>query len=205
MIKISAGALGLVFLAIATQGQQHTKTSTPSSAKPGSVNGRVVGFTQSGDLKPARMPAIYLLYQGQGEQHCVNDVCESTADTQYQISSLTVGIKRDKARTTGYLNNQSVVDENRECREDLLDTDRTLLDVVQWALDNKKARQVLTTAGDEEGHFSINKVPVGHYRIIARGQAGASDAYWELWITVKLGTATSVKLMKPGKSCLNAE
>ncbi len=39
----------------------------------------------------------------------------------------------------------------------------------------------------------------GHCRIIARGQAGASDAYWELKIAVKLGTATSVKLMKPGK------
>jgi hypothetical protein len=150
------------------------------------------------------MPTIYLLYQGQGEHHCVNDVCESTADRQYELASLDAVQKRLDAKKKD-LDNQIIGDENLECRESLLDTDRTLLDVAQWALDNKKAKQVLTIAGDEEGRFSITKVPIGHYRIVARGQAGANDAYWELWITVKLDTATSVKLMKPGKSCLNIE
>lgn len=204
MIKRLAGALGLIVLAIAAQGQQHANASPPSSAKTGSVDGRVFGITQSGDLKPARMPKLWLLFQGLGEHHCVNDVCESTADRQYQLTSLDAVQKRLDAKRRD-LDNQLVGDENLECRASLLDTDRTLLDVTQWALDNKKAKQVLTTDGDEEGRFTITKVPIGHYRIVARGQAGASDAYWELWITVKPGTASSVKLMKPGKSCINVE
>jgi len=150
------------------------------------------------------MPKIYLLFQGLGEHHCVNDVCESTADRQYQLTSLDAVQKRLDAKKKD-LDNQLVGDENLECRESLLDTDQTLLDVTQWALDNRKVKQVLTTEGDEDGRFSVTKVPIGHYRIVARGQAGASDAYWELWITVKSGTATSVKLMKPGKSCVNFE
>jgi hypothetical protein len=82
-------ALAIAVLTSETQAQPPPiKTSTPSSAKTGSVEGRVFGITQGGDLKPARMPAIYLLYQGLGEHHCVKDVCESTADRQYQISSL---------------------------------------------------------------------------------------------------------------------
>jgi hypothetical protein len=195
MIKLFVTALAIVMLTSETQAQApHTKTSTPTVLKTGSVDGRVFGITHGGDLKPARMPTIYLLYEGQREKHLE----ENSADYQYQLVSLDALGKR--------LENPSTGDENLKCRESMLDHDRTLLDVAQWALDNKKAKQVFTTEGDEEGRFSITKVPVGYYRIVARGQAGASDAYWEsMFIAVKVGARTSVKLMKPGKSCLNVE
>jgi hypothetical protein len=151
-----------------------------------------LGLRGTGDLKPARMPTIYLLYKGQGEHLDPNSV-----DRQYQLSSLEAMQKR--------VDHPSPYDQDLRCRESLLDTDRSLVDTAQWALDNKKAKQMLTTDGDEEGHFRIAKVPVGHYRVVARGQAGASDAYWELVIVVTAGTSTTAKLASPGKSCLHAE
>jgi hypothetical protein len=138
------------------------------------------------------MPTIYLLYKGQGQ-----DLDPDSADHQYQVRSLEAKLKR--------LNPPSTDDQDLRCRENLLDTDQSLVDTAQWALDNKKAKQVLTTDCDEEGHFVIAMVPIGRYRIVARGQAGASDAYWELTIAVKGGTSTLAKLTSPGKSCLRAD
>ena len=185
--RITSLLIALFLCAAALPAQ--TNRSAPAV---GSVEGRILGISRTGDLKPARMPTIYLLYKGQGEHLDPN-----SADQQYQLSSLEAMQKR--------LDHPSTYDQDLRCRETLLDTDKSLVDTAQWALDNKKAKQVLTTDGDEEGHFMIAKVPLGHYRVVARGQAGASDAYWELTIVVKAGTSTSAKLTSPGKSCSRVE
>jgi len=186
--RITSFLIALFVSAAALPAQTHR--GTPEAT--GTVEGRVLGITRAGDLKPARMPTIYLLYKGQGEHLDPN-----SADRQYQLSSLEAMQKR--------LDDPSTSDQDLRCRESLLNTDKSLVDTAQWALDNKKAKQVLTTDGDEEGHFRIAKVPVGHYRVVARGQAGASDAYWELMIVVTAGISTSAKLTSPGKSCLRIE
>jgi len=192
LLRIITGLL--VFCAVTTA-IARSQTHAPAAGSPavtGAVEGRVLGITRTGDLKPARMPTIYLLYKGQGEHLEAN-----SADAHYQIASL--GALQNR------LNHPCADDEDLRCRESLLDTDGSLIDTAQWALDNKKTKQVLTSSGDEEGNFRIAKVPIGRYRIVARGQAGASDAYWESIIVVKAGTATSAKLTSPGKSCLHAE
>jgi len=188
---------GFLFLLSVTVLSAQMHTTAPAAT--GTVEGRVLGITRSGDLKPARMPTIYLLYQGRGEH-----IEEKSADDHYSITSLTALDKRLKERIAS-AQAGTVEDEDLQCRESLLDTDQSLVDTAQWALDNKKAKQVLMAEGDEEGHFKVSKVPVGHYRLVARGQAGANDAYWESFIVVKAGMATSAKLTSPGKSCLRVE
>ena len=170
-----------------------THGSTPAAT--GTVEGRVFGVTRSGDLKPARMPSMYLLYKGRGES-----LEENSADDHYQNTLIATSIATSRGQLEA-----SAGDEDLHCREGLLDTDKTLADTAQWALDNKRAKQVLTTDGDEDGHFRIARVPVGRYRLVARGQAGANDAYWESSIVVKAGVVTSTKLTSPGKSCLHVE
>src|SRR5258707_9820590 len=145
---------------------QTHRTATTAS---GTVEGRVFGITRGGDLKPARMPNIYLLYKGRGEK-----LEEDSADDRYQNASLAALRKRLDQQ----LEHPSTDDGDLRCREGLLDTDQTLVDTAQWALDNRKVEQVLTADGDEEGHFRIAKVPIGHYRLVAREQAGANDGYW---------------------------
>lgn len=138
---------------------------------------------------------MYLLYKGRGES-----LEENSADDHYQNTLIATSIATSRGQLEA-----SAGDEDLHCREGLLDTDKTLADTAQWALDNKRAKQVLTTDGDEDGHFRIARVPVGRYRLVARGQAGANDAYWESSIVVKAGVVTSTKLTSPGKSCLHVE
>src|SRR5258708_2968587 len=134
------GAL-LLLVSICVSAQSVKRVATVGT---GTVSGHVFGITQGGDLKPARMPTIYLLYQGQADH-----LEENSADSQYQLVSLEALQRRLDAKKKD-LDNQLIGDENLECRESLLNTDRTLLDVAQWALDNKKAKQLLTTGDDEE-------------------------------------------------------
>ncbi len=187
---------GFLILVSATVLSAQTHTTAPAAT--GTVEGRVFGITRSGDLKPARMPTIYLFYQGRGGLE------ENSADDHYQNISMAALKKRLDDRLAA-AQAGSIGNEDLECRESLLDKDQSLVDTAQWALDNKKAKQALTTEGDEEGHFKVAKVPVGHYRLVARGQAGANDAYWESFIVVKAGMVTSAKLTSPGKSCLRVE
>jgi hypothetical protein len=185
----------LFFAAPAIHAQTHASTATTT----GTVEGKVFAVTRGGDLKPARMPTIYLFYKGPGENLEAN-----SADDHYQ-NALIAAFTETTRRSLAAARAGSFGDEGLECRENLLDTDRSLANTAQWALDKKKVQQVLMTDGDEEGHFRIAKVPVGRYRLVARGQAGANDAYWESSIVVKAGVATTAKLTSPGKSCLRVE
>jgi hypothetical protein len=93
-------------------------------------------------------------------------------------------------------------DENLSCRRELIAEDAALLATMEWVQQNKSLKQLLTTDADEEGVFQIIKVPAGQYTLVARGKAGANDAFWNSEITVKPGSAISVKLSAPEKSCL---
>jgi hypothetical protein len=52
--------IGILAMAVGTAQQ---KPRPKSTAKPGIVSGRVFAVTKSGDLKPARMAPVYLLYE----------------------------------------------------------------------------------------------------------------------------------------------
>lgn len=193
--KITLFVAPLFLGATVIQAQPHATTGTAT----GTVEGKVLAITRGGDLKPARIPTIYLLYKGRGE-----DLELNSADDHYQHASMTALLKRTEDRLAA-ARAGSFEDEDLKCREGLLDTDQSLAGTAEWALDNKKAKQMLTADGDEERHFRIAKVPVGHYRLVARGQAGANDTYWESSIVVTAGMTTAAKLNSPGKSCLRAE
>src|ERR1700693_3338672 len=60
--RITSLLIALFLCAAALPAQ--TNRSAPAV---GSVEGRILGISRTGDLKPARMPTIYLLYKGQGE------------------------------------------------------------------------------------------------------------------------------------------
>jgi hypothetical protein len=203
------GTIGVLILCLtvallanpASAQQSGVKISTPNLATVGSIEGRVFGITRGGDLKPARMPRVYLLYGGQRE-----DLEETSAQAHYEAKSIDAAMARTKKelevaekRASEGADPQGT--ENLNCKRHLLDDDQALIDTAKWALDSKKAKQVLTTDGDEEGKFRIKGIPPGHYSLIVRGQAGANDAFWQSSIIIKPGAVIQVKLSNPGFSC----
>jgi hypothetical protein len=164
-----------------------TRTAANSAAATGSVKGRVFLITKDGDLKPARSPVVYLLYHGQAHYD------PNAVDHFYQLASLDAYGKRLELNLF----------EDKDCQMALLDSSKILLDMEEWALDNKKPMQVLKTKGDIEGHFKITGVPRGNYRIVALGQAGANDAHWDkLDVVVKAGAPTLIDLERAAHACL---
>src|SRR5271166_5313015 len=108
----------------------------------GVVEGRAFGITKGGDLKPARMPTVYLFYKGRGGK-----LDKGTSDEHYQDTFMSAYKRRLDQR----IDNPSDSDENLQCREDLLDIDTSINDTLHWALDNHKEKQILVADGDEEG------------------------------------------------------
>jgi hypothetical protein len=185
--------------ALAANAQQSGATRPTATAQAtASVSGRVFGVTPSGDLKPARMAHIYLVYKGRSERYE-----ENTAGATYEVESLD-RIKKALEDNLETMKEHpgAEVDENLECRREMVARDEAMLSTMEWVQRNKKLKQLLTTDADEDGVFRITRVPTGHYTLVARGQAGASNAFWSSEMTVKSGSATSVKLSAPEKSCL---
>jgi len=191
--------LALVFTADAQRNDAAQPTTTPQATA--SVSGRVFGITPSGDLKPARMAHIYLVYKGRSERFEAN-----TAGATWLREDLPRVIKAENDGLEAMKDHHSVaevdVDENLECRREMVAHDEAMLSTMKWVQQNKKLKQLLTTDADEDGIFHITRVPAGHYTLIARGQAGASDAFWSSEITLKAGSTITVKLSAPEKSCI---
>jgi hypothetical protein len=118
--KIAIFVIVLFSGAPAVQAQTHASTA----AATGTVEGKVFAITRGGDLKPARMPTIYLLYKGQGEHLEAN-----SADAHYQNASMAALQKRLDDRLAA-ARAGSVGDEDLECRESLLD--KSLSDIIVW-------------------------------------------------------------------------
>jgi len=187
--------LALALMANAQRNDTARTATTPQATA--SVSGRVFGITQSGDLKPARMAHIYLMYKGRSEFE------EHTASATYKAESLKRLSKALEDHIEDMKNHpEAEGDENLECRREMVGYDEAMVSTMEWVQQNKKSKQLLTTDADEEGAFRITKVPAGAYTLVARGQAGANDALWSSEITLKPGSAMTAKLSAPGKSCL---
>lgn len=188
--------LAVVLTANAQQSGATRPTATPQATA--SVSGRVFGITSSGDLKPARMAHVFLVYKGRSERYE-----ENTAGATYEVESLDRIKKAMEDELEAMKNHPGVeVDENLSCRREMITHDEAMLATMKWVQQKKKLKQLLATDADEDGIFHIARVPAGHYALVARGQAGANDAFWSSEITLKPGSSIEVKLSAPEKSCL---
>jgi hypothetical protein len=188
-----------------TASAQRSDTKRPPAALPklGSVSGRVFGITENGDLKPARLAHIYLLYKG---SETTQEFEENTAGTAFARAAVSSQIKalteiRTMRKEFAQKYPEAEFDENLSCRRELEARVEAVKETIDWVQQEKKFKQSLSTDADEEGLFQITKVPAGNYSLIALGQAGANDAFWSGEATVKSGSVVSVKLPSPVESC----
>lgn len=180
-----------VFLGLAKS--QTTTKKSPSVGKKavsGEMDGFVFAITNGGDLKPARLAHIVLLYlcrNGLGP----NEEFPESAAYHYNLCKVSTGT----GRALG-------IGGETNCRTDLQDYIAGLKLTTEWALAQKKYDQVKTTDADEEGRFKLTDLVPGEYTLTALGQAGANTAYWEEGnIVVQGGKVTSVKLSSPKTAC----
>jgi hypothetical protein len=121
-MDLQTGVASLLAVLILNCAPMSAQTRTTSPVATGTVEGRVFGISRTGDLKPARMPSMYLLYKGRGES-----LEQGSADNHYQNESITNSINTSKR-----LQENPAGDETLECREYLLGTDQALAGTAQW-------------------------------------------------------------------------
>jgi len=157
---------------------------------PGEITGKIFLITQGGDLKPARLAQVVLLYGG---------ILGGSSDTG--TASI---FYYDKKIENMKASHQSLVDPTSSCLAELLVFNSTLKSTLEWGQTTGKAKdQIQVIDSDEEGGFHFPRVQSGEYTLVAWGHAGANSAYWEESLKVEPGQAVLAKLASPHAACLD--
>ena len=190
----------LAVLAIFPVLAQSRQELRPKSANaPGIVSGRAFAITGAGDIKPARMAHVYLLY----DFHSA-----FSADPEYKNSVGTEWYKEKSRRLLSNMKeniaNGATWSDSHLCYKDLLAYDEASSTVFKFADSENKRWQVIIAEADEEGTFTIGVPRPGVYTLIVQGRAGLNDAVWVSDnIIVDQGVETKVRLSSPEKACLH--
>ncbi len=197
-----------LLVARAAPAQQKTVRTTPKS---GVVSGRVFAITQAGDIKPARMAKIYLLWKYHSKSEEMAEENRGKGGDFAQLTFLDELIKAKKALLKEAKRDPGNWSDLQWCNLELRAFDAAVTATLQWSLDRKRTDQVLVGSADEEGNFRMIGVRPGVYDVIARGRAGFNEAFWDTHdiesasqddITVAAGMETAIRLASPAKSCL---
>lgn len=174
------------------------KAGAKTAAKPGVVSGRVFLITGGGDIKPARMATVYLLYWYRNSQGKELDL-DSSAGSTYLSHRVEASEKVSNAPEQERVN----WSKSERCSKWLSAYNKAVKDTLKWTMDEKKEWQVLLADADEEGKFRITVPRAGGYVLLVRGQAGFNQAAWEeVNVSVKPGVETALKLASPKEACL---
>jgi hypothetical protein len=160
-----------------------------AQSKAGVITGKIFLITRSGDLKPARLAMVFLL-----DEHAGGNGGKDSAAVLY------LHTKIENMKTS--FHQLADPDENISCPTSLLVFDKSLKSTLEW---NEKEHkdQIEITETDEDGAFRFSGVRPGEYLILAKGHAGANQAYWEQDAIAAPGKEVAIKLASPAKACLD--
>ncbi|MGB7553899.1 MAG: carboxypeptidase-like regulatory domain-containing protein [Candidatus Korobacteraceae bacterium] len=192
----------LALLAIATIAGAQEQKLRP--AKAGVVSGSVFAITKGGDLKPARMADVYLLYKYRSVKWANSHPEDYEGSTDHAWADNY--IKTLHEHTKELAAEGMAWSDKLACLKSLQVYHDALSQTRDWASANHKGWQILTTQADENGVFKIAVPHPGTYTILASGHAGFNDAFWydmmELGVVVNPGATTTVKLSSPAAACV---
>jgi hypothetical protein len=174
------------------------KSQVKPVVKPGVVSGRVFLITVGGDIKPARMASVYLMYTYRSvkfaEAH-KEDQDSASVEWLEQYNK----VREEEMAASGYYSDSKAV----SCYRSLMDYSTAPNKTLDWVSANKKEWQLIAGDADEEGNFRISVPHPGDYSLYIRGHAGFSKAVWEASpVTVSPGVETKVKLASPEVACV---
>jgi hypothetical protein len=182
-------------------------------AKP-VVSGRAFLITVAGDVKPAIMAKVYLLYWGDANEYQNSVAHEWLEENQKATKAWAEEMKTDHY----YSKSKSEI-----CRRGLRNYSYAFSKTFDWVSANKKEWQLIVGQSDEEGSFRISVPHPGAYMLVVVGHAGFNDAVWISGdgttigpgtgsititpngygiITINPGKETSVKMASPVYACV---
>lgn len=193
----------LVAAATILMGAQ-AKSQAKPVVRPGVVSGRVFLITVGGDIKPARMANVYLLYLYRSVKFAeAHKEDQNSAGMEWGVElnkAMEENIKATQERQAAHDFSNS---ESLNCLRSLAEYSSALSKTSDWVSANKKEWQLIVGQADEEGNFRIAVPRPGDYRLVVDGHAGFNNAVWETHpVTVRPGIETTVKMASPEKACL---
>jgi hypothetical protein len=171
-----------------------------TSQGAGSLSGKLSLITGSGDLKPARLADLVLLYADSKDSPALR---YSTA-VESKVNAYSDNCKAEAAKIEADTKAGRFSTSGSSCGvEEAIACDMVIIGkkTLRETLDASKASQFQETQADEEGVFSFSKVPPGLYYLVAFGRAGLNEANWRTLVTIKAGEDVVVKLPSPVASC----
>jgi hypothetical protein len=202
LVKI---AMTAILLSAGLFGQQKpARSKAAPSAPSGILSGRVFLITAGGDLKPARLATIILLYSGRTPDQAEAE--PNTAGMKFAEELVQAQTTQLKAESAERNRTRPAEDEERfekrMCRTALQVHSQAALTTLNWLGTEGNKAQVVSADADEEGNFKI-VAPPGNYILLAHGRAGFNDAAWWTSVGVRSGEVTTLKLAHPAKACLD--
>ncbi len=188
----------------AQDGKQATETTVSA------ISGKVFAITKGGDLKPARLATVYLIYHhSKADSRALQDGKLTTAGTVFDEANS----KRSDLETKSAQNMNKIVavpDGGARFREIMeqsymlavhIRMEDARIAAVKWAKNNAP-EQVQEVKADEEGAFKVTARVPGHYLLVVMGRAGMNNAIWMETLDVELGKEYVLKLSSPACSYL---
>lgn len=185
---------------IVATGTAQPKPKASGASKPAEVTGRVFAITRDGDLKPARMATVYLLYMYRSATSDAKD--SDSVGSAWEDNFL----KELKTFNEEYAQKARSWTESIACHRHLMAYTIALRETLEWTSNAHKEWQLTEADADESGYFKIPVPHPGIYILLARGQAGFNDAFWDTDnFVVHPGAQVEVKMSKVEQSCPKVE
>ncbi|HZB88918.1 MAG TPA: hypothetical protein VE291_09700 [Terracidiphilus sp.] len=220
LLLSSIGAFAQVTLPSKKVSSAPVKTTSKPSLKPATVSGFVFALTKGGDVKPARMANVYMLYSRPAQESAAQIVAKSPSTT-FAADVFRKESLDGEQRGNDWEKDKTYSDSLR-CHKTLNEASRgAILKTLNWGKDH--ISQFVIGDTDEEGRFELTLPPdyedatfepsphgstafaPGIYLVVVIGSAGYNDALWEDEVTVIPGQVVKVKMSEPAMACLKMD
>jgi len=183
--------------------QAESDDAKTSNSGPGTLKAKVLLVTRGGDLKPARLGSIALLYLRKGDAK-EDTVGQKFLDIMAEIHSTGDQFRRDVSSTAS--NCVRLLGPAAGCQELLtsIDTKETdaLFTVFKTIASRALELNFFVGSLDEDGACDFSIPLPGWYAVVVSGDAGGNKAFWMEQVKIESGQEASLKLSSPLSSFL---
>jgi len=192
-------ALAILIIIALQSGETKKKAEVPAT---GELNGFVFLITKGGDIKPARLASVTLLYISEKKLPSSDDYPDTAAGGRF-IKNHIAEIRKQVDNINEQIRTHNFKSDEANCSANLREYTEAIKSTSIWAHESNKLSQIMVEQLDEEGNFKIAGVPTGFYIVIVSGRAGVNEAVWQkLDVEITAGQATSIKMPTPENVCV---